>query len=276
MMVVVVVNTAEALSGTEDLAKQVSLVAASLDTAGKSALELKEHLFRRTPEGVAEAEAEYERQYVEALQQDELRRTLREQMADIDIDAIRQAMNEDLGLLQPDERDQLDTLLSSTEIVSHARQLHKQKQREQKQREQQQQQQQRPEAEAGATVEPALTLDDIAKLVLGGDHNDDAARVAETRAKIESGELAVSEETYAAAVQLMRERSLAAAEPSERATVEATFDTMHVRAVCAVCAVCGGANGGTHDGLAGRDRERGQGQGGRSEPRADGERPGRR
>ncbi|ELR21302.1 enoylCoA hydratase/isomerase family domain containing protein [Acanthamoeba castellanii str. Neff] len=222
LQTVLVDGIAEALSGTEDLAKQVSLVAASLDTAGKSALELKEHLFRRTPEGVAEAEAEYERQYVEALQQDELRRTLREQMADIDIDAIRQAMNEDLGLLQPDERDQLDTLLSSTEIVSHARQLHKQKQREQ-----QQQQQQRPEAEAGATVEPALTLDDIAKLVLGGDHNDDAARVAETRAKIESGELAVSEETYAAAVQLMRERSLAAAEPSERATVEATFDTMH-------------------------------------------------
>jgi TolA-binding protein len=232
----VVVNPAEALAGTEDLAKQVSLVAASLDTAGKTALELKANIFRRTPEAVAETEAEYEREYVEALQQDELRRNLREQMADIDVDAIRQAMNEDMGLLQPEERDQLDALLSSTEVVSHAQQLRKQKQREQQKREQQQQQQ-RPEAEAGATVGPALTLDDIAKLVLGGDHNDDAARVAETRAKIESGELAVSEETYAAAVQLMRERSLAAAEPSERADVEATFDTMHVRVVCRVSCV---------------------------------------
>jgi hypothetical protein len=254
-------------------------VAASLDTAGKSALELKAHLFRRSPEDVAELEANYERQYLAALEQEKVGRAVDEQINSLSLDEVKESMMQDYGLLSSEEREQLDILLSSTDFATEAsRRKHQtkynqaeQQQQQQKKQHQQQQQQDRPKVEMSADA--PLTLDDIARLVLGG--SDDATLVAETRAKIENRELAVSEEIYAAAVQLMRERALATTISSEeRDIVEATFNTMRVRAAALQRSPCRTFVVRLTAALrTGGDHERGQGQGGGPEPGADGECP---
>lgn len=189
----------------------MNLVASALDTAGKSANELKQALAKRRNENVSQIEAEYERQFTKAAEDDKAYQTFLDIFDQNDPDEVKRLMAEDLGL-SPEARKELDELIPSASInPASARR--------------------RPDSKQRLEIEakPLITLDDVARLILGG--NPDATQVADKRGQIERGEVSVSDDVYVAAGQLMRERALADVEPDQRPIVEATFDAFKVEAL---------------------------------------------
>lgn len=189
-----------------------------MDTAGKGAQEVQAYMDKMLKERWTSDDAQYAEEEKSLQNEAELWELWEESMATVDADDVKQSLATELNIPPEEEAWFLPFLPRAKLAVKQ----HRKKERKEK------------EVQLGSL----LTLDDIAKLVLGGE--PDSSLVADTRAQLEKGEVAVSEEICKSAADLMKQRAIDTSAPDDRPTVEAMFETLKVHSLAALehCSSC--------------------------------------